>query len=188
MARRQRRTAVAGVAGGGTAAARIAVPALTRLEHGALAPTDPDAALLIPRSMAVGLRAVPVARHGMTLTVAMADPDDRAARQQIAARTGYTVSPVPISDDDVADLLDLLYVLPFPRTIAAMLLEAEAVTPESLEAARRAQVANGKRLGEILVQQGGITPLSLARVTAERLALPLIDVLDAPLEPAVFRL
>ena len=59
---------------------------------------DPDVIRLIPVEAAVRHQVVPVARHGATLTLAMTDPANLEALDDIAFLTGLHVQPVVASD------------------------------------------------------------------------------------------
>ena len=66
------------------------------IEFVTLAPEtiDPVVAHLIPQAVASRLGAIPIRRDGGTLTVAMSEPLDLAARDEIELKTGYKVVAV----------------------------------------------------------------------------------------------
>src|SRR6266508_1946550 len=67
-----------------------------------------------------------------------------------------------------------------------LLLRDRALEPEELETALREQVESGRRLGQLLLEQGLIAEAALAKVLAEQLALPLADLgRDRPDQNAV---
>ena len=63
---------------------------------------------------------------------------------------------------------------PWPA-LGALLLRDGSLTVEQLETALSDKNASGKRLGEILVDRGYVTPTQVSRVLAEQHELPFID-------------
>jgi len=59
--------------------------------------------------------------------------------------------------------------------LGALLLRDGALTVEQLEQALRDKESSGKRLGEILVDRGYVTPTQVSRVLAEQHELPFVD-------------
>ncbi len=70
---------------------------------------DPNAARLISTEHAVRLRAVPYAFSGRRLLVAMLDPTDIAAGDEISVVAGRPITRVPIAQDAFTDLLRSTY-------------------------------------------------------------------------------
>jgi hypothetical protein len=66
------------------------------------------------------------------------------------------------------------------RPIGQILVEKQAITEEDLAAALEEQERSGRRLGEILIEQGRTSWLALARAMAEQV----LDIQTAPPEPA----
>ncbi len=67
---------------------------------------EPDVASLIPADLGRRLRAFPVALKGDTLEVAMSDPDDVSAIDEIRRQTSYRVNPLRVSDPEIAWAMD----------------------------------------------------------------------------------
>jgi hypothetical protein len=65
------------------------------------------------------------------------------------------------------------------RPIGQILVETQAITEEDLAAALAEQERSGRRLGEILIEQGRTSWLALARAMAEQV----LDIQTAPSEP-----
>lgn len=78
-------------------------------------PPDPALASLIPADMAKRYRAVPVAQHNGKLTVALADPLDIFAIDEIRQHTKQEIEAVIATEDDIQNALRNLY-----RTSAAV--------------------------------------------------------------------
>jgi type IV pilus assembly protein PilB len=70
---------------------------------------DPDVIRLIPVEAAVRHQVVPVARHGSTLTLAMTDPANLDALDDIAFITGLHVQPVVASDTALQQAIGKYY-------------------------------------------------------------------------------
>jgi len=62
---------------------------------------DPDVINMVPQALAERHKAIPIKRRGDNLTVAMADPLDVMAIDDIRLKTGCEVMPVIASESDV---------------------------------------------------------------------------------------
>ncbi len=92
---------------------------------------DPAAAELIGADVAVRLRVVPIAVDASRLTVAMADPLDAAAADEVAAMTGRVVERIGLDAESFGELMRARY-----GTTAARMAESlagEADEPTDLE-------------------------------------------------------
>jgi len=72
-------------------------------------PPDPDAARLVSARVAHRYRLIPVARHGDQLTVAMANPADIAAEDEVRALTGLEVKPVLADADEIDEAIGRIF-------------------------------------------------------------------------------
>ncbi len=70
---------------------------------------DPAVIKLIPSETAQKYQIVPLSRSGATLTIAMTDPTNVFAMDDIKFMTGYNVEPVVASDAAVADAIQRYY-------------------------------------------------------------------------------
>jgi len=70
---------------------------------------DPAIIELIPEEMARTYKVLPLSRSGATLTVAMADPTNVLAMDDIRLTTGCSVEPVVASESALEDAIDLCY-------------------------------------------------------------------------------
>lgn len=70
---------------------------------------DPAAAQLIPHSMASRLCALPLERSATALSVAMADPLDITAIDQLRAHTGLEIDPVIAAEDDLREAISSIF-------------------------------------------------------------------------------
>ena len=70
---------------------------------------DPAVIKLLPGETAQKYQIIPLSRAGATLTIAMTDPTNVFAMDDIKFMTGYNVEPVVASEGAVADALDKYY-------------------------------------------------------------------------------
>ncbi len=90
---------------------------------------DPGVIKLIPGETCHKYQIIPLSRAGATLTIAMTDPTNVFAMDDIKFMTGYNVEPVVASEGAVADALDKYY----PAQIKKV-----DVGPSALDAAAKA--------------------------------------------------
>src|SRR3954465_14604666 len=76
---------------------------------------DPAVIKLIPAETANKYQIVPLSRAGATLTIAMTDPTNVFAMDDIKFMTGYNVEPVVASETAVADAIQKYYTGAAPR-------------------------------------------------------------------------
>jgi len=74
-----------------------------------LVPIEPSAVDLIPSDVATKFQVVPLKREGRTLTVAMANPDNIFAIDDIKFITGFDVRPVVATETAIKRCIDRLY-------------------------------------------------------------------------------
>jgi type IV pilus assembly protein PilB len=72
-------------------------------------PIEPSAVDLIPSDVATKFQVVPLKREGRTLTVAMANPDNIFAIDDIKFITGFDVRPVVATETAIKRCIDRLY-------------------------------------------------------------------------------
>jgi type IV pilus assembly protein PilB len=70
---------------------------------------EPDVLKLVPRETAVRYEVVPLSRVGSTLTIAMTDPTNVFAMDDIKFMTGYTVEPVVASESSISQAIHRYY-------------------------------------------------------------------------------
>src|SRR5687768_10180167 len=95
---------------------------------------DPAIVKLIPAETAQKYQIVPLSRAGATLTIAMTDPTNVFAMDDIKFMTGYNVEPVVASETAVADAIVRYYAAAAP---AARILEPKKKKEPKIE-----QIAN----------------------------------------------
>src|SRR3954451_20298668 len=70
---------------------------------------DPTIVKLVPAETARKYQIIPLSRNGSTLTIAMTDPHNVFARDDIKFMTGYTVEPVVSSEVAIPDAIEKYY-------------------------------------------------------------------------------
>src|SRR6186713_945352 len=105
----------------------------------ALGQFDVDAAVvkLVPAETAQKYQIVPLSRSGATLTIAMTDPPNVFAMDDIKFMTGYNVEPVVASEGAVIEAIERYYSAPTPRP-ARSGGDADMGSPASLEMVTKA--------------------------------------------------
>jgi type IV pilus assembly protein PilB len=69
------------------------------------------------------------------------------------------------------------------KLLGEILLEAELVTQEQLDAALEAQKSSGARLGAELIDAGVVDAAQITRALGEQYSMPVVDVSTLPVEP-----
>ena len=70
---------------------------------------DPEVARMIPENIARRHLVIPVSRMGDTVYLAMSDPLDRIALQEVRYLVGHQVRPVLVMEQEIRTLIDTLY-------------------------------------------------------------------------------
>jgi type IV pilus assembly protein PilB len=125
---------------------------------------DIDASVikLIPADTAQKYQIVPLSRAGATLTIAMTDPTNVFAMDDIKFMTGYNVEPVVASETAVADAIVKYY-----PSVAKMAVQVSSSGPSTLESATRGL----EELQAALDDDAGVEVLDdLQEISAEALA------------------
>src|SRR4051812_25522707 len=118
------------------------IPALLSKQYGvpsinlAQFEIDPAIVKLIPAETAQKYQIIPLSRAGATLTIAMTDPTNVFAMDDIKFMTGYNVEPVVASETAVTDAITRYY----PASVAAA--PRIAVEPKKKKELRIEQSAN----------------------------------------------
>ena len=81
---------------------------------------DPAVIKLVPAETAQKYQVIPLSRAGATLTIAMTDPTNVFAMDDIKFMTGYHVEPVVASETAVAESLTRYYALGKPAAAATV--------------------------------------------------------------------
>jgi type IV pilus assembly protein PilB len=103
---------------------------------------DPGVIKLIPAETAHKYQIVPLSRSGATLTIAMTDPTNVFAMDDIKFMTGYNVEPVVASETAVTDAITRYY----PANAPAPRVAAEKKPAEKKAAAQQANLNSAATL------------------------------------------
>lgn len=148
-------------------------------------PVEPDAARRLPAALLDEAVALPVTMEGGRPLVAVADPFDTEAADQLREACGGSYDMVISTREEIHAALRRTI---GRRTLGDHLLAAGMISAEELarglEVARRSNV----RLGKALLSLGYITQEQLARGLAEQFEMPRIDLDPEAVNPEVARL
>lgn len=99
------------------------------------------------------------------------------------------VSPAADSPSDVlATLLAQQARQARREPLGALLAEAGLLDEAELDLALNTARNAGKRLGEVLIEYGLVTPVDVVRIVAAQRGLPFVDVASLPVDPAAAKL
>lgn len=92
---------------------------------------SPELVNSIPASLAIRHRAIPIAKEGGRLLVAMVDPDDVNAIQELEMTTGFIVEPARVDELDLQEALDNHYARKFFEEDEPVDLNLDHYLPEN---------------------------------------------------------
>src|SRR6185369_4855594 len=147
---------------------------------------DPTIVKLVPTETARKYQMIPLSRSGSTLTIAMTDPTNVFAMDDIKFMTGYTVEPVVASEVAITDAIEKYYPSGKPGAGAAPgkggKPGAGGVTGSTLEMASRgleelqASLGGGADDVEVLEEMQEISAEALARQGEDAPVVRLVNV------------
>ena len=129
---------------------------------------DPGIVKLIPLETAQKYQIVPLSRVGATLTIAMTDPTNVFAMDDIKFMTGYNIEPVVASESAVQEAIQKYYAL--PKSAEPSALEVASKALDDMPGLSDADVEVLEELDEISVD-------ALARQGEEAPVIRLVNVL-----------
>src|SRR5215203_1386524 len=136
---------------------------------------DPGIIKLIPAETAHKYQIIPLSRSGATLTIAMTDPTNVFAMDDIKFMTGYNVEPVVASETAVGDAITRYYALAKPAAASVVTSGASA-----LEMAAKSMEEMSMSVGaddvEILQDMEEISAESLEKQGGEAPVIKLVNV------------
>jgi type IV pilus assembly protein PilB len=144
---------------------------------------DPAVIKLVPGDTARKYQIVPLSRSGATLTIAMTDPTNVFAMDDVKFMTGYNVEPVVASETGVAEAIEKYYGAPLATTGTSRggaAAAAQQVSTESaLEMAAKALEEMPTDIGEVEVMEDleEISAEALARQGEEAPVIKLVNVI-----------
>ncbi|MBI3602035.1 MAG: Flp pilus assembly complex ATPase component TadA [Candidatus Omnitrophica bacterium] len=142
---------------------------------------DPSLLKLVPRSMAEAYRLVPISKIGDQMTVAMADPLNVFALDNVRAVTGMFLSAVVARPGDIKASIDRLYSADTKTSLAEILKDIKEA--EDLELVKEAGGMDKKEV-ESLSQEAPIITLTTT-IIQQAIAAKASDVFIEPLEKSL---
>src|ERR1051325_10552920 len=128
---------------------------------------DPSVVKLVPAETAQKYQIVPLSRSGATLTIAMTDPTNVFAMDDIKFMTGYNVEPVVASETAVIDAITKYY----GKAAAAASAGTTAAKQEPQGASAMELVSKGLEEMQALADSGDVEVLQeFEEISAEQLA------------------
>lgn len=131
---------------------------------------EPAVIKLIPQETAVRYQVVPLSRVGATLTIAMTDPTNVFAMDDIKFMTGFNVEPVVASETDINDAIQKFY--------------GDVSSGEELNKVMKDLTADDDAALEISAEEDEMDAASLERAAEEA---PIIKLVNLILTDAVKR-
>jgi type IV pilus assembly protein PilB len=142
---------------------------------------DPAVVKLVPADSAKKYQLLPLSRSGQTITIAMTDPTNVFAMDDIKFKTGYTVEPVVASETAIIEAIEKYY--PSPAVPGAPKKAAPVNMSSTLEAAGRGlEELQASLLGDagdvqVLEDMAEISPEALFKQGEEAPIVRLVNVL-----------
>jgi type IV pilus assembly protein PilB len=145
---------------------------------------DPTIVKLVPTETARKYQIIPLSRSGSTLTIAMTDPTNVFAMDDIKFMTGYTVEPVVASEIAITDAVEKYYPggkgpagakggKPGDKPVSGSTLEMASRGLEELQASLGNEAADGV---EVLEEMQEISAEALARQGEDAPVVRLVNV------------
>ncbi len=97
--------------------------------------TDPEVVKLLPQELALRYQVLPLSRMDSILTIAMADPTNVSAMDDIKFLTGLELEPVVSSEDSIAECIQKVYGEAAGADELDRLIKDMGVEPEAVEVA-----------------------------------------------------
>src|SRR5262245_34059137 len=145
---------------------------------------DPTIVKLVPTETARKYQIIPLSRSGSTLTIAMTDPTNVFAMDDIKFMTGYTVEPVVASEIAITDYVEKYYPSgkgpaakggkPGDKPITSSTLEMASRGLEELQASLGNEAADGV---EVLEEMQEISAEALARQGEDAPVVRLVNIM-----------
>jgi type IV pilus assembly protein PilB len=136
---------------------------------------DPAVIKLIPAETAQKYQIIPLSRSGATLTIAMTDPTNVFAMDDIKFMTGYNVEPVVASETAVGDAIIRYYALGKPAAAASVVMSGASALDMATKTMEEMSVAGADNV-EVLSDLEEISAESLERQGGEAPVIKLVNV------------
>jgi type IV pilus assembly protein PilB len=136
---------------------------------------DPAVIKLIPAETAQKYQIIPLSRAGATLTIAMTDPTNVFAMDDIKFMTGYNVEPVVASETAVSDAITQYYALAKPAAAASSVMTGASALEMAAKSMEEMSIAGADDV-EVLQDMEEISAESLERQGGEAPVIKLVNV------------
>lgn len=141
---------------------------------------DPEVLKMVPKKMAKHYKILPISKMGGILTIAMADPLNVFAMDDIKIFTGFKIGPVMTTDKDIDDAIEQYYSEDAQQAVEQIIDDiAEAERIQMVEAEESDDVDSATLLR--LTQEGTVVKVT-NKLLNEGIRLRASDVLIEPLE------
>ena len=141
---------------------------------------DPKVIKMIPKKIAMHYKILPISKMGDVLTVAMADPLNVFALDDIKALTGYKIGPVITTDKDMEEAIEQYYKEDAHKAVDKII--------EDIEEAKRIEMIDEESLDDVdsatlmkLTQEAPVVKLT-NMLLGEGIRLKASDIMIEPLE------
>src|SRR6187401_1089295 len=136
-----------------------------------------DAAIikLIPAETAQKYQIIPLSRSGATLTIAMTDPTNVFAMDDIKFMTGYNVEPVVASETAVSESITRYYALGKPAAAATAIISGASALEMAAKSMEEMSIGGADDV-EVLSDLEEISAESLEKQGAEAPVIKLVNV------------
>ncbi len=140
---------------------------------------DPSIVKLIPQDIAVKYKILPVSKMGDTLTLAMADPLNIFAVDNVVAITGLKINPIIAREQDLAQAIDTYYSEDSSSEIEQIIKDISE--PDDMELVKETSPEMAKEDIESLIQEAPIIKLT-DTIIKQAVAAKASDVFIEPLD------
>ncbi len=141
---------------------------------------DKETLELIPRKIAMSYRILPVSRVGKQLTVAMADPLNVVAIDDLKIVTNLDISPVVAAEDDIKEAIHRYYERSADEEISALVSDMESAQMEMLTEEEEEKISSSDLLR--ITEEAPVVKLTnmvISRAVKERASDILIEPMEA---------
>ena len=149
---------------------------------------DPAVIKLVPAETARKYQIVPLSRSGATLTIAMTDPTNVFAMDDVKFMTGYNVEPVVASETGVSESIEKYYgaapTTPTPPRGSAGAAMQAVSTESALEMAAKALEEMPTEIGDVEVMED-LEEISAEALTRQGEEAPVIKLVNVILMSAI---
>ncbi len=143
---------------------------------------DPEVAKIIPQNIAVDYQIMPVSKMGDTLTLAMADPLNIFAIDNVTALTGLKINPIISRPKDIAQAIETYYAVDSTKKIEQIIKDISVT--EEMELVKESQAEMDKKEIENISQEAPIIKLT-DTIIKQGVAAKASDVFIEPMEKSL---